>query len=581
MSQIRQWWNQFNDLRLSKKMFIVYFLIFGAFSIISISSMQATLAIYDNKIYEKSLQELFYFVNTIENEMNNIDKSSGTIAVDYEIQKQLSDMVSMRNRQKYLMNMSSFRSQLLNKALGNDIIMNIIYTDRKGVELNVGEKYVELPKDIYHSILDKAKEAKGGFAYIEPTVDFPYLVSARDIREHIDYSLDYLGTLIFINDINTIFEKNYKFLSGETNIYVYSNNGIVYQSNEEYIKDIPSIRKEQGYQIINIRHKKFFMCYLKSEKTGWTFVNMFPYSNIFMLNSITRNLMLGGFLVLFIIAYITIKKLSSFITAPLERLTKSMQIVERGEFEQAKLYLDEVEAVGEARILKKDFLIMIDEVMELIHENYEKQIILKDTQYRALQAQINPHFLYNTFNSINWMIKSKANDDASKMIMALGGLLRAALSKETISTIEEELELVKNYVFIQKLRYGKRVEFNIELCDDFNEYRIPRMSLQPLVENSIFYGVENSVHPCYIEIRLMKNKEYLIIKVSDNGIGMNQDILQKVRSFEMNSGGNGIGLKNINERLELLFEGDFKFEIHSKVGEGTVIEMIIPKYRGI
>ncbi|PXV87309.1 two-component system sensor histidine kinase YesM [Lachnotalea glycerini] len=580
MNLLKCWKNHFNNFRLSQKMLFVYFLIFGAFSTISIAAMQTTLAIYDNKIYENSLQELFYFVNTIENELDNIEKSSSSIAIDYEIQKQLTNMMSMSNKQEYLLNMSSFRSQLLNEALGNESIMNIIYTDRNGVELNVGEKYVALPEDIYRTILEKADEAKGGFVYIEPTLEFPYLVSGRDIKEHIDYSLDYLGTLIFINDINVIFERNYEFLkSGQKNICVFSNNEIVYENDGEYFKDIPSITDEQGYRIINIKHKKYFMCYLKSEKTEWTFVNLFPYTNIFMLNSIIRMLMLVGFFVLFITAYFAMKKLSLYITAPLEKLTKSMQIIERGEFEQAKLYLDKVEALSEVGILKKDFLIMIDEVMTLIHENYEKQIILKDTQYRALQAQINPHFLYNTLNSINWMIKSNENEDASRMILSLGTLLRVALSSNTVSTVLEELELVEDYIFIQKFRYGKRVEFIIKKCSGLELFKIPSMSIQPLVENAIFYGVENSLQPCTIEIKLDKEEDYLNIIVSDNGMGMEDDLLEKVKNFQVKTTGNGIGLKNIKERLTLLFCEDFKLQIQSKIGEGTMIKMTIPTYR--
>ncbi|MFA9378203.1 MAG: sensor histidine kinase [Lachnotalea sp.] len=577
----KKWKLYFNNFKLAKKMHFVYFLIFGLFSIISISAMQATLAIYDDKIYEKSLQELFYFTNTVENEIDNIEKSSNNVAMDYEIQNQLDHMMSLDNRQEYLMNMSNFRSQLLNEALGNDSIMNILYTDRNGVKLNVGEKYIEIPPDVYKKILAKAEDAKGGFVYVEPTVGFPYLISGRDIREHIDYSLNYLGTLIFTNDFNAIFEKNYSFLqSGQTDICVFSDNGIIYQNNDEYFSKIPRIMNEQGYEVINIAHKKYFMCYLKSEKTGWTFVNMFPYSNIFMLNSITRMIMIGGFIGLFIIVYFIMKKISSYITAPLEKLTESMQIIERGEFEQAKSYLREVEALGEVGMLKKDFIIMVDEIMELIHENYEKQIILKDTQYKALQAQINPHFLYNTLNSINWMIKSESSEDASKMIMALGNLLRVALSKEAISTIREELELVNSYIFIQKIRYGKRVEFIVNEDVELEEFYIPRMSLQPLVENSIFYGVENSLQTCKIEIKLEKIGNYLNINVCDNGMGMNQVVLDKVRKFEIVSDGNGIGLKNIKERLSLLFGEDFEFNIESIIGEGTRIEIIIPIYRG-
>ena len=214
---------------------------------------------------------------------------------------------------------------------------------------------------------------------------------------------------------------------------------------------------------------------------------------------------------------------------------------------------------------------MLDKIMVLIHENYEKQILLKDTQYRALQAQINPHFLYNTLNSINWMIRSGKNEEASEMLISLGDLLRAAFKKE----------LARHYIDIQKVRYRRRAEFLVEAEGDLEAYHVPRMILQPLVENSINHGVDNSLNKCRILVRVKENVEEqtMTLEVEDDGPGMTEEELEAVRNFTMVPKGNGIGLKNIRERLNLIFS-DAVFEITSQPGKGTVVRIEIPKYGG-
>jgi len=578
---ISQMKRRFKNFKLYQKMLSVYILIFGAFSAISIGAMQLTLTIYDGKLYEKSLQELNYFANNIDNELSSLENLSFSVAVDYDIQKQLSGMMELEDRQEYAFHMSGFRSRLLVEALTTDMLSSIIYTDRGTALIDVGKSQIDIPKEYYLRILQESDAAKGGYVYIEPTVDFPYLISGRDIRKHIDYSLKYLGTMIFLCDISDIIDRNYAALANPvTELCIFSEDSVIYVNSEEHFKEIPDLEGNQGYKIVNLNHDKYFMCYLKSEKTGWTYVNMFPYSSIYNLNSLVRTMMLCGFTLLFLMSILIMRKISRVITRPLEQLIGSVQIVKTGEFEKAKEHLGEADTFDEVGILKNDFQIMLDKIMVLIHENYEKQIILKDTQYKALQAQINPHFLYNTLNSINWMIKADRNQEASRMIMSLGNLLHAAFKKETMSTLAEEVDLLRSYIAIQQIRYDQRASFLVKFEDSLGVYEVPRMILQPLVENSIYHGVENQLKPCKIEVDINQQEGYLFIEVKDDGPGMEEEHLEKVRSHTMKPKGNGIGLKNIQERLELVFEEHYVFEIESRLGEGTKVRIAVPLYRG-
>ena len=193
-----------------------------------------------------------------------------------------------------------------------------------------------------------------------------------------------------------------------------------------------------------------------------------------------------------------------------------------------------------------------------------------------LQAQINPHFLYNTLNSINWMIRGNKNDEAAEMTVALGVILRSALSKEQFFTLEEELDILKRYIIIQEFRYRKRAVFHVS-SHVSGSYLIPHMTIQPLVENSIYHGVEKMLTPCTISVSLREEINRIRIQVSDDGPGMTADELQAARTFSIESKEHGIGLKNIYERLKMAFDQEAEFDISSSLGKGTTVTIRIPK----
>ena len=178
-----------------------------------------------------------------------------------------------------------------------------------------------------------------------------------------------------------------------------------------------------------------------------------------------------------------------------------MQIVEQGDFKGAKEVLDKEPGNDETGLLAQEFKAMLDKIDVLIYENYEKQLLLKDTKYKMLQAQINPHFLYNTLNALNWMVKGGQNADAGKMIMELGKVLRSSFAGDPYTTVADELETAKGYMVIQKYRYQNRVHFHVHEEGNLRNYLIPRMILQPLIDNAIYYGVETSLDVCDITVR--------------------------------------------------------------------------------
>lgn len=571
----------FRSFSLSKKMTVVFFTILSAVGVISFAAVQAVLNVYDGKLYQESQQELTYFTYMMEERMEDLERDSYDIAMDFDIQQKLVRMKEEENPAEYLKNMERLKNKMMNVTVAAKSVINLIYTDGDALNLKVGKEYTQIPDDILKEFLGKAEDASGGYVYVQPSPDFPYLVSGREIRKYSDYSMESLGTLVIFSDFHEFIRECHSSLeSMNVELCIRTEKGEVYVSDADCFSEEQELEGSQGYRILNREGQKYFMCYQVSETTGWTLIHMTPYSDIFQTNTQVRYLLLGGIFLLFLIAGIAIRKFSRVLTEPLERLMVSTEQVQQGEFASARKGLEGEVSQDEIGRLQESFRIMVEKIDILIHENYEKQIVLKDTQYQALQAQINPHFLYNTLNSIAWMIKVGRGDEASDMIMALGHLFREAFSKEPMETVKEELNLIEDYISIQKVRYGKRVMFFINCQKEVEDCRIPKLSLQPIVENAILHGVENSAQPCEIVIDAREQEGRLCIEISDTGPGMEPEELERIRRFQMKSKGNGIGLKNIRERMQLIFGDDVNFEIESEKGKGTVMRMIVPIQRG-
>ena len=572
------WYRKYRDLKLAEKMIIVYVLMLGICFLISVMALQVSFNIYDGKLYEKSLQELDFFTQEVNRSLDEVEGISYNIAMDTKIQEQLSKLKGLKHfTADYSYEVYQLRMLFNNELTNSNLISNMVYTDGDTTQFIVGIATGTISKELYDSVMERIHDAKGAYVVQQPTAEYPYLLTGRDIRKHLDASLEYLGSLLFTCDVSGMIEKNIDDLEAESSaLCIYGDEGVIYENQEHMMERIPKLEGDKGYQIILEHGQRYFVCYLKSSKTGWNYVNVFPYSEIYGQNQYLRYLMIGGFLLLFLVTALILKKLAHMIVKPLEHLTESMQIVETGDFDRAREFLGTSSQKDEIGLMTQEFKVTLDKIDNLIHENYEKQLLLKDTKYKMLQAQINPHFLYNTLNSINWMIRARKNEEAAEMTVALGTILRSALNKQQYVTLEEELDSLSKYITIQEYRYRKRAVFSVE-CEVSGTYLIPHMTFQPLVENSIYHGVEKMLTPCTISVAIKEENSRIVITVSDNGPGMTEEELEAVRTFTAEPKGHGIGLKNIYERLIMAFDQDADFVIESACGCGTTVTIRIPK----
>lgn len=310
--------------------------------------------------------------------------------------------------------------------------------------------------------------------------------------------------------------------------------------------------------------------------TGWKIVAVTPMTDV--LNSYSHMRIFTIFILFFGILVLTIINIvvSSRITNPIIRLERKVK-----KFEEGIRNIDFSTEVGsyEVKHLGKAINSMVKQ-MDLLMDNIVKeQEIKRKTELDALQAQINPHFLYNTLDSIVWMIESERYDGATTMVISLARFFRISLSKgRNVITLRDELLHVENYLTIQNIRYKNRFNYKVEGEEDILECASIKLIVQPLVENAIYHGMEFMDGDGEILVKAYKNNNKISIDVIDNGLGMTEEIVETLLNGNNKRKGNGsgIGLRNVNERIKLYFGNEYGLEIFSEPDEGTTIRINLP-----
>jgi two-component system, sensor histidine kinase YesM len=273
--------------------------------------------------------------------------------------------------------------------------------------------------------------------------------------------------------------------------------------------------------------------------------------------------------VLLISAYMSTK-----ISRPIRKLKTSMEQVEQGDFNISI----HVKGTDEVEQLSKRFNIMVARTRQLMDQIIGEQEAKRKYEFEVLQAQINPHFLYNTLNSVVRMVGIGKNEDVITSITSLSKLFRISLSRgKTIITVAEELEHIRNYLILQKIRYKNKFDYVIECEDEVLHYMTIKLILQPIVENAIYHGIEFMADGGLIEISAGIKDGKILFLVRDNGVGIPPQMLQTILSGQVKSEkGSGVGFKNVHERIKLFFGPDYGLEIESEMEEGTCVSIWLP-----
>ena len=284
-----------------------------------------------------------------------------------------------------------------------------------------------------------------------------------------------------------------------------------------------------------------------------------------------------GFSIVVIVVMVTAYVLNS-VTRPVHELSEATKKIAGGDF-STRVTVGSKDEIGTLADSVNEMTERLEDFVEKIKEDERK---MRHTELRLLQEQINPHFLYNTLDTIVWLVEGNATDKAVNMVVSLSDFFRIVLSKgKEIITLKEEEQHIRSYLEIQQVRYRDILEYDIQIPKELYQYKILKLTLQPLVENSLYHGIKTKrgKGTIYVTGRLENDKIYLDVK--DTGVGMNEAELASLRSKILKpckETDSGFGLANVNERIRMNFGPEYGMTIDSKQGEGTWVQIVIPAW---
>ena len=425
------------------------------------------------------------------------------------------------------------------------------------------EKTLELEGKIY---VDGVKERD---YLLNDTPSISFSMCVYDV-----YSRDFLGVL-YINCSQEIFSLDtVNVLPEATEFVIKRENEILYKSNPFDWENSSETNKES--------HKIEYNQEIAGE--GVTLTAVFDKAGLAADFRVTLSLMLFALVVFLILFIVLAYFLARYLTEPITVLSHIMAHPREKNRAVESPYMNRTDEIG---TLYNQYQTMLEENNHYIKSEYENKMILMDTQMKALESQINAHFLYNTLEAINSLAEIEGAEDISVMALALGDMFRYSIkTKGALVTLEKELAHVKNFVAIQQIRFDKGFRFEMDVPEELYSCRILKLILQPLVENALYHGLLHCNAGSSIYLSARKENKIIYFTVKDDGVGMASETLEQLQKLleekpkfgELSQHANeSIGLKNINARIRLYYGEDYGLSVKSEQGCGTTVQIKIPE----
>jgi len=420
------------------------------------------------------------------------------------------------------------------------------------------------------SVIDRAET--------RPVFAFGRLI--YDLNEHTP-----IGVVLIEVDPQSILDAmaNLK-LSDHTQIYVQSSQGVILASTEANATDIPQPLRDlpvpvSDQDIVTQDVDRHLVIASKLPFGGWTIVSRTPNADLNAELNQTKRFLFIAVAVLIAVSALIASLVARTISSPLKRMIREMKKVESGDFNG----MLDVSSYKEINQLSSSFNRMVNRISELIERVKISSVSEKNAELLALQSQVNPHFLYNTLDMIYWMMDDKGDDRLGEVILALSNLFRYSSHWEEgmAVTLREELEQIGHYLTIILTRLGNRLKVDIDIDPRWMDIKLPKMTLQPLIENAVKHGLEPLNRPGTLRLFAERQGANLRLVVRDNGVGMTErqlgELMRFVRSGKpQGSVRTGIGLQNLNRRWQHMYGDAYSLEMESAPDQGTSVVLTLP-----
>lgn len=583
LQPIRRW---FNDRPLRGKLMGCIALLLAAALAACLGGIAITRSTDDRLLYESVRGTMAYSANMIAENLESAQNMTGMLLADTNVQHYLviandqgADSLQRSKAYSYL---SSTVTTYYQNFRGNGIRYITLYNDTYATRSDYSQSTV-IPDDILEALKDAAHEGDGAPVWVTDYCDSAGLFLCRDIRSINRLSLETIGTLIVCIDMDNLLEISAaQYSSGsETQYVLYDEEGRPFYGE---IRAASSENAAAGpvfpdaYGVSRLEGHNYFYIKDTLPSFGWQYLALIPYdapiqaqrTALLLCTALILGISFAGLLFAFLMVGSITGHFTNLVTK-MNAFGQDETTLPTSDYD----YTDRQDEIGE---LHRQFDRMAVHVQELIQRNYVNELLAKDAQIKFLETQINPHFLYNTLESINWRAKALGDTDISRMVEALGALLRVTLGrKEVTSTIGTELEIVRNYMAIIEVRYDERIEFHNEVPEALYDVPLPRLTLQPLVENAINYALEEMTETCTIRITGSSDTAGIRLAITNNGSQFPEDLLERLESGALRPHGFGIGLTNIQQRLRLEYGPDYGLQFHNdELRDLAIVEVVLP-----
>ena len=575
----------FNNLSLYKKILTVFLLALFTLCLTILISIRILTHRYNEVLYQANADSLSHVTTYLESEMQMVENVTDNIIGDSVLQENLSFLMEKPYSDRRALAKRDIYQQLYSYIYQSRYVksINIVLDDGSNICMGRSDDIDRFNRMELDQAIDRLKGKAIWYSAIEPGDD---TVCARQILKLKYLSLKKLAGLYVTVDMERMIEDGLKssgsladnsrfvLMTGEKRIYP------AQSYHQEYCQELIADRqdRENTYTIASLDHKKEFIITGYIPYTGWDYLYFRDYNPLFNnVRLITMQILLFTFFIILVTA-ILVNLLFRYIFRHLDYLIEKIQRFGNGEAPDLSIksydYENRQDEIGQ---LHRSFDEMTHSVKVLRDENYDKQLLLRDSTIKMLQQQINPHFLYNTLDTINWMAQKYGADDISMMVRSLGNLFRASIAgQKDIIPLSDELEVLKDYIRIQEMRFKDRLNFELDIPENISHIFVPKLCIQPLVENALKHAMEATDEMCCIRVTIKEMELDYQIKVSNTGSSFEPDLLSKIESREILPQGSGVGLVNINSRLKLLYGNNYGLNFYNKNGMAVVM-LSIPK----
>ena len=551
-----------SNLPLKQKLSCIILSVLTLILLFFLLALQISKYSYNEQLYRAIAGNLSFSASTISKHLKNIESFSSVGIAQKEVQESLdavnsNDDVLTLSKNYSLLNevVSTYQQTYKQNNLSCIALVNPRFTNCSNFPV-----MSRIPPEFLREILQKAAQASGSAVWISDSSNH-YLILSRQIRKTENLSLKPLGyLLLFINLDDLVGDANQAVNTYESGHYlIYDNEKLIYHS-EGISQDWALLlyeKLQRPYDIIKQNRHKYFAVRSRIPSYEWNYINLIPYDDInrsiVAVFQLILVILLAGLLLSLFVAHIMMR----YVVRDFELLLHKMEIFSQTELQLPESRIDYSQRSDEIGKLHQSFDAMAERIQHLVNTNYRYQILNRDARLKALESQINPHFLYNTLETVNWRAKALKDDTISNIVQSLAALLRATLSNEkSLVPLNYELNLVNNYITIQKIRFEERLLFRFydsECTENLKNALVLPLTIQPLLENAIRYGMEEMTETCEISVYPYQRGDFLIIEVANQGSSFEENLLENLQNGSKSSHGFGIGLLNINQRIQMLF----------------------------